>query len=1653
MNLIPPFLQRRTSAADPEVLLRELQERDGAVAGIGTEEGWRDAPPPKPGVVVLCLPGLPDDDGRIEWNEHEAQYVRGRNLAGYLEGLGLATEAVGHVIIDGAVIRPTDSFTVELPQSRLGRMWRRLTRRPPPTEQLLAFEAFIPREGAVIHVVPDVLGKNSSLILGIVGAVIGAAIGFAGGSYWGAIKGAAYGWSLGSAIGAIITPRPHIVKDKDGPSSQMFGGITNDDRAGVPVEILLGERLVAGGRISAFRRRAETIFSEARPGHGEDPVYVPAAPQNASDKAHILIRIAGHETEGPVGHSNPNASANYTDNLPDIRINGQHYSNFPGVTVEWRTGAAGQSVIPGFDVLANSYDVSVDVTALGAGTPHTYTTVSSQVDAFEVLLVLAGLSHTTSKGLSSNKTRYKIEYKRNGTGDPYTNIDPTLGYSEIEAATQTAKYITRRVESLVRAKYDIRVTWISADHTNVANDQWHVAISTITEETQEALNYEGDSLVAVMGLASEQFNGPLQSIVVTAMWRGAKPQKWTSGGGFAAASWGVGSATPAGRNRGWLTLWLLRNKRLGLGNDIADADINLSAWKAFADKCDVIETVTPTVGSPFTEPRHQLDAYINQQQAAVDLVQQLLGSARAALIFSGNKVSVGYDDTATAAQRFGMGNIKERSLRLQYRSERNEINTYDVIFEDRAADFDTDTVTVCIKSDGTFCTEAELQAAGETVKRRQLQVIGTTRRTEAVRAGRLALRQSYTIRTLASFGASTDSMFCEAFDVIEVSHDLTQWGYSGHVRAGSAAWVVVVDRNVPFGGSYSVMVRFAAGDAGADYFEERAVASITASGNYWSINLSSPFSRTPQEGDLWFYGPTTTKLKPFRIMEISRDADCQREISAVEFNSSIYDLAHPIEIPTYSILPNFAAPPAPITAAVSFVETKTSSTNGAVVKQVIVQATPPVSNDPKYGFPKGMRVEYGFTAAGPWVALQSVDGFEFRWADAPHGVDLFFRLTPYSTLGRYNYDGAYIITTPVNVSDVWSRPIFPVAPTSVVFAEHATPTKRRAVSSVTDPQIDKKKVFHVVVNFSYLDLLNPSSTHVGFRVVVYKSGGSPSDPHWEGEVTDGSNGTHTIGVPDFEIDDAADYVAAVQAMYVDGAASSFTTSTGLSLDPKVLEPYLQSGDDRQVAPFSEDFTRSAVPAGFTASPNDTLNPFSYGWLTVQPTNAGNTLVQWAVRTWGNAYLDKLTSFGPGFVGFRLQLNSVATLVANAVMLVSIDPNGSGVFTNIQVPIIRDTKWHIYRVDNPTFTFSFLGSNAPVVRIDLSNAFSTPTIWTLDSIALLSDGVSWMDDGWVYRAGKARDQFGRDPFGLGYFLSSSLQLADASGNVTIVDKNGIKYLHADGVVDTPFKSIIETVLRNVTSGQFISWTALSPVLRSTPFANKIRSFVQRARHDIDSYTFAPLRYYVGVGEICDFGFRVHVYRIEGGTAQLLFDQAPAGDGWSATTTKHSLMTLHTPPSPVADSRDAWYDPLATTLGTLVYEDIMWIGVDAPLVKKSDGTFWYMDLLFQVYCATGKINVNPPQFPGDAPDLTIASVRMRVFTDGTRQRMPITRGISDSSSSAKWYKIVWFGFEPEVVGLTPTRVVLDAFEAHYIISPGSSGGHAISQDVDLTIGEVF
>lgn len=86
-----------------------------------------------------------------------------------------------------------------------------------------------------------------------------------------------------------------------------------------------------------------------------------------------------------------------------------------------------------------------------------------------------------------------------------------------------------------------------------------------------------------------------------------------------------------------------------------------------------------------------------------------------------------------------------------------------------------------------------------------------------------------------------------------------------------------------------------------DVIEERDVVNTNSTASF--LTVTSGFSAAPAQFQQWMFGETAKVKKPFRVRSVAGSHEYRRDIKAVEYNASVYDLSGtPVPTPNYSSL-------------------------------------------------------------------------------------------------------------------------------------------------------------------------------------------------------------------------------------------------------------------------------------------------------------------------------------------------------------------------------------------------------------------------------------------------------------------------------------------------------------------------------------------------------------------------------------------------------------------------------------------------------------------------------------------------------------------------------------------------------------------------------
>jgi predicted phage tail protein len=593
--------------------------------------------------------------------------------------------------------------------------------------------------------------------------------------------------------------------------------------------------------------------------------------------------------------------------LNTIEVNGNPISNFDSqiFLTEKRLGTNTQLPIDGFEDVYTQYSVGAK---LLKGSPYTHTTNGVSVEGFEITFTVPGL-YTLQKdgGVLPLSITYTLEYKLH-SASAWTSV----GTITIRDCIQSSFVRKFRVDNLLAGQYDVRLTRTSDDPTFTQAGELY--FTDISEIIYQNLAYPNTALLGFNMLATDKLSGSLPTI--TSIVRGIKvvqPKVVDSGGTELAygsyyydwdtqeyknlfdgstATWdGTTWVTKWSANPVWIFYDMLTNNRRGLGKFIA-TNIDVDDFVSMANYCDVLVPIED--GSDTKEKRFRLDVVIDSTQRALDLLHSLAVTFRGYVFYSEGKVKLVIDKEESPTQVFNMSNIElqgnKSGFTESFASLKTVPNVIEVQFANSAKDYDRDVIS--------FSDETSI-VAGDPIRKQSLNLLGIVRTSQAMRIAKWFMLSAKYCTRVVSFPAMIDAVASSCGDVINVAHDVPQWGlFGGRVVSGTTSSVTLDEAVVLAAGkTYEIVVRL-----NTDVIETRTITN--AAGSHTVITVSSAFSSAPQEDDIATIGEQNIATKPFRIVSIERDSINKVNISAIEYDADIYDEEAGIVLPVtqYSLL-------------------------------------------------------------------------------------------------------------------------------------------------------------------------------------------------------------------------------------------------------------------------------------------------------------------------------------------------------------------------------------------------------------------------------------------------------------------------------------------------------------------------------------------------------------------------------------------------------------------------------------------------------------------------------------------------------------------------------------------------------------------------------
>lgn len=399
-------------------------------------------------------------------------------------------------------------------------------------------------------------------------------------------------------------------------------------------------------------------------------------------------------------------------------------------------------------------------------------------------------------------------------------------------------------------QYEVRVIRDTADSTDARLSN-KLSWSTLRSYQKDNGYYKGQDRVGLTIRASEQLNGVIQQLSAVGS---AKANYW-NGSAFVFGA----TSNPAH----WVMDFALGRKnadgRLMYGIGLPQGQIDFDSLHAWAQFCT-------TEGLTF-------NAVLDGQQTSADILTAISRCGFASPTWASGKLGVIWDGrNQNPVAAFGMSNIIKGSFTVTYITE-NLAEEIVVKYVNPAKDWEQDEVRVNVPG-----VENPLRSS-------TVDLFGCTSQTMAGKFANYMAAQQHYRRRRVTWDCDFEGFVCNRGDVVLLSHDLTQWGYSGRVTA-TGANTITFDREVPrSGGTEYMMLKKPDGTL-------TTYTVLPGTGSVSTVTLTS--EPDFQEGyelldHVWFFSPLATPGKKVKILSIQPISESRVQITATDEYPEFYE--------------------------------------------------------------------------------------------------------------------------------------------------------------------------------------------------------------------------------------------------------------------------------------------------------------------------------------------------------------------------------------------------------------------------------------------------------------------------------------------------------------------------------------------------------------------------------------------------------------------------------------------------------------------------------------------------------------------------------------------------------------------------------------------
>ncbi|WP_455012113.1 host specificity protein J, partial [Haemophilus parahaemolyticus] len=474
------------------------------------------------------------------------------------------------------------------------------------------------------------------------------------------------------------------------------------------------------------------VFGGGGGGSGHTPVEA-----KESGRSKQRVKIVEVISEGEVEGLAEGMKSVYFDNTP-VQNEDESY-NFQNVLLEGRVGSQSQEIISGFNTSEKEVSVGAQIRKV---TPITRTITDAKVSRLRLTLGVQSLFRQEDNGDTNGAT---------------VNLTIFIGNKRYPI-TISGKYSSQYLQQhtftdLPKTPFTVRVERETEDSKSQRlqnNTVW----SSYTEIIDTEFTYPNTAYVGVK-FDSEYFsNLPTRTYDI----KGIKlkvPSNYNPETREYKGLWDGTFKIAWSDNPAWVLYDIVTNKRYGLGERVGEMAIDKWALYQVAQYCD--QLVPDGFGG--TEPRFTCNAWLTEQRAAYDVINDICSIFRAMPVWNGRELTVVMDRPADPVWTYTNANVEHGEFTYTFSAKKSRHNAIQVEYADKNNAYEK---TIEYVSD-----DDSIRKNGLNVKK--VTAFGCTSRGQAHRTGLWLLQTEKLETKTVSFTVGTEGLMHTPGDIIKVA--------------------------------------------------------------------------------------------------------------------------------------------------------------------------------------------------------------------------------------------------------------------------------------------------------------------------------------------------------------------------------------------------------------------------------------------------------------------------------------------------------------------------------------------------------------------------------------------------------------------------------------------------------------------------------------------------------------------------------------------------------------------------------------------------------------------------------------------------------------------------------------------------------------------